>query len=270
MEKKNAYEAISLRQKAEVRFKEKHSKKAATLTESETLKLLYELELHQIELEIQNDELRLAVHKAETANTLYDFSPAGYFTLDRDGAIFQLNLNGTKLLGLDRSFLVNSNIRTSISPDTLPVFIDFLKNVFKTNSKETCEVRLVTNGNPSHFVHLEGCLTPDEQKCLVTAVDISGQKQVEDQLLYRNILLSSQQEASLDGILVVDENKTIISYNRRFVELMGIPQALIENSADEPVLRFVTDQMVDPQQFIRNAQYLYDHRRETSKEELVL
>jgi len=100
--------------------------------------------------------------------------------------------------------------------------------------------------------------------------DITKRKRAEEKLLFRNVLLSTQQEASLDGILVVDEKNRILSYNRRFVELWGLPAKLVEDRADEPVLQFVTAQMADPPSFLQRVQYLYEHRRETSRDELVL
>ena len=93
---------------------------------------------------------------------------------------------------------------------------------------------------------------------------------MEEMLALKNVLLSTQQEASIDGILVVDENARILSYNRRFVELWGLPAKLVEDRVDEPVLQFVTAQMADPRSFLQRVQYLYEHRQETSRDELVL
>jgi len=92
----------------------------------------------------------------------------------------------------------------------------------------------------------------------------------EKELQFRNVILSTQQEASLDGILVVDENARIVSYNRRFIEMWGIPPELVENKDDEPVLRFVTGKAADPQSFFRRVQYLYEHRQETGRDEIPL
>jgi PAS domain S-box-containing protein len=107
---------------------------------------------------------------------------------------------------------------------------------------------------------------------LVTGViqDITTRKRAEEDLQFRNVLLATQQEVSIDGILVVDENAHILSYNRRFVEMMGLPPKLVEDRVDEPVLQFVTAQMADPQSFLQRIQYLYEHRQETSRDELVL
>ena len=156
MEKIFSPDITLLRQKAEAHFKKKQSdsyrtEKVANLNEnmerchnvSDHLKCIHELEVHQIELEMQNEELRLAIDKATTATTLYDFSPVGYFTLERDGTISEMNLNGAKMLGKDRSKLVNSNFKQFVSPDTLQEFRDFKKKAIETNIKQICEVKLV-------------------------------------------------------------------------------------------------------------------------------
>jgi PAS domain S-box-containing protein len=209
-EKKKSPETASLRHKAEEQLSKKLSEKRAPLTEADTQKLLHELEVHQIELEMQNEELQQAVNKAETATALYDFSPAGYFTLERDGNICQLNLSGATLLGLERSFLINSNFKLFVTPDTLPVYNDFFRKVFETNSKQTCEVWLTIEEKPTHFVHLEGIISGNDQKCLVTAVDITGRKQAEEELkrnydtqsALKSILAMSLEDINLDEFLI--------------------------------------------------------------------
>ena len=76
------------------------------------------------------------------------------------------------------------------------------------------------------------------------------QKQAEEERRFRDILLATQQEVSIDGILVVDENDRILLYNHRFIELWGLPAKLVEDRVDEPVLQFVTTQMTDPKSFL--------------------
>ena len=100
--------------------------------------------------------------------------------------------------------------------------------------------------------------------------DITKRKQAEMELHFRNVLLSTQQEASIDGILVVDEKARILMYNRRFVEMWGIPAKLVEDRVDEPVLQLAASQVADPRAFLQRVQHLYAHRQETSQDELIL
>jgi len=94
--------------------------------------------------------------------------------------------------------------------------------------------------------------------------------QVVQELELRNIILSTQQETSIDGILVVDEVATIISYNQRFVELFHIPTDMVSAKNDMPVLQLVTSQIADPESFLERVNYLYEHREEKSQEEILL
>jgi PAS domain S-box-containing protein len=100
--------------------------------------------------------------------------------------------------------------------------------------------------------------------------DITEQKRAENEISFKNILLLTQQETSLDGILIVDENAKIINFNRKFIEIWGIPEDLIVSRIDKPVLQFATGQLVDPEMFLARVRYLYDHKDEKSFEELLL
>ncbi len=173
-----------LRQKDEQRLPKTHDLKSLSHSEIDKLKLLHELEVHQIELEMQNEELQMAVDKAETATALFDFAPAGYFTLNKQSAVCQLNLSGAKLLGKERSGLVNQNFKKFIAPDFLPVFDDFHRKVFESFLKQTCELRLTRNATLSIFVHLEGIISENDQKCLLTAVDITERKNYEKEIIH--------------------------------------------------------------------------------------
>ena len=101
-------------------------------------------------------------------------------------------------------------------------------------------------------------------------IDISERKKAEAELQFRNILLSTQQEVSFDGILIVDENANILSYNKRFVEMWGVPEELVKNKVDEPVLQYVTNQIKEPAEFLKRVNYLYENKHEISWDELVL
>jgi PAS domain-containing protein len=170
-------DAKMLREKAEKRLNEKQKEVDRALLETDANKLLHELQVHQIELEMQNDELRQAYETAETAlkkyTMLFDLSPLGYFSLDSDGTICDLNFTGADMLGERRFSLINSNFKLFISDDSKPVFNSFFRKVYTSNSKESCEVVLGYNHKSLCRVYMEGVVTEDEQKCLISVVDIS-------------------------------------------------------------------------------------------------
>jgi len=167
-----------LRKKAEEQLRNKHKKADKPVIETDVKKLMHELQVHQIELEMQNEELHQAYETAETAlkkyTMLYDFAPMGYFTLESDGSICDLNFTGAEMLGDKRFSLVNSNFKLFISKDSQPVFNDFFSKVYSSYAKESCKVNLGYDNKPLCRVYMEGIVTEDEQICLLSVVDISG------------------------------------------------------------------------------------------------
>ena len=170
-------DAHNLRREAERQLNEKHRKNAESLKEADMNKLVHELQVHQIELEMQNEELRQAYEVAESVSKKYilvfELSLVGYFTLDSDGTICELNFTGAEMLGERRFSLVDSNFKLFVSEDSKPVFNTFFKKVYASSVKESCEVLLGYNDKPLCSVYMEGVVTGDDQKCLLSVVDIS-------------------------------------------------------------------------------------------------
>lgn len=224
----------SLRQKAEAQLEVKnsytkthqgfttvkHAPKRSKDKESEieTIILLHELEVHQIELEMQNEELKLAVEKAATATALYDFAPAGYYTLSRDGNICQLNLSGANLLGKERSGLIDSHFSQFLSPESLPVFNDFFRNIFQTNTRQVCELWLLLQENSSFFIHLEGIVDENPEKCLLTAVNITEHKRAEQIITESEANLNSLVNNRDESIWSIDSDYNFVIFNKFFLD----------------------------------------------------
>lgn len=91
----------------------------------------------------------------------------------------------------------------------------------------------------------------------------------QEELLRSNAMLKAQQEAALDGILVIDENRQITSYNQRFCQLWQIPPQLAETGDEGRLLNEMLSQLQNPQQFLAEAEYLYAHPTETSYAEVT-
>ena len=91
----------------------------------------------------------------------------------------------------------------------------------------------------------------------------------QEELLRSNAMLKAQQESAIDGILVIDENRQIASYNQRFCELWQIPEHLIQAADQQQVLKWLQSQLEHPQEFQRKAEYLYAHSTETSYDEFT-
>jgi signal transduction histidine kinase len=103
-----------------------------------------------------------------------------------------------------------------------------------------------------------------------TTSDITDHMRVEEEMGLKNVLLTAQQEVSIDGILAVDGDDKVILFNRRFVDLWNIPLELIQSSLDTPLLQWAQGLVADPDAFMDKVRHLYDHRRETSRDEVAL
>jgi len=178
MKKDNNSKAKILRQKAVEILNKKLPNMVLQLSDDEVIKLIYELEVHQIELEMQTEELMRAKEQvAELAiqkyARLFDFAPFVYFTLTKEGEIMEVNLFGGEFLGNSRPLLKNIPFSIFISKDTLPIYNRFLEKVFKSNTIENCELTLLTIGSLPMHVQLTAVVAKNATFCLVTLFNIS-------------------------------------------------------------------------------------------------
>ena len=162
-------------------------------------RIIHELAVYQIELEMQQDELLQARAELEESldcyTQLYDFAPLGYLTLDREGTIRKANLAGSKLLGVNRSRLKGDRLGRFIAVESLAAYNTMLERVFSTREHGSCEAMLQRDGASSssadpfvssngavlysHTVRIDAVISNDGQEYQVVLSDISMQKQVE-------------------------------------------------------------------------------------------
>ncbi len=257
--------ATRLRQKAEELLKKKSSKTASHISEIETLKLIHELEVHQIELELQKEELRRANKLTKVAGEkyveLFDFAPTGYFTLSQEGKIFELNLFGSKMLGKERQFLKNNQFGFFVSEDTKPIFNHFLNKAFNSKTRVECEITLSTTGNSTIYVHLAGSVNDNGEQCFVTMVDITERKLAEETLRESELKFRTVADNTCDWEYLQDEYHRIIYMSPSCTRITGYtPNEFISN----PVLlqKIVNPEDVDL--FVSHFDniFSYDHRND--------
>ena len=168
------------------RTAESQEGEAAAPTKEDALRLLHELQVHQIELELQNEELRGSRAEVEAGleryTDLYDFAPVGYVTLGRDGSIRQLNLAGASMLGAERARLSGRRFGDFVGEADRGVFQAFLEKAFALQAKEVCELALRNEGQGPQYVQLTATAAQDGQECRVVLADITARRQAEAQV----------------------------------------------------------------------------------------
>jgi PAS domain-containing protein len=135
------HKTSSLRKRAE-EFLNKHPEAIKEIASVDVKKLVADLHVHQIELEIQNEELRRAQLELEASrdrySDLYDFAPVGYATVSEKGLILQANLACAAMLGIERGAMIRKPFSRFITKDDQDVFYLHQKKLFETKAKQTC------------------------------------------------------------------------------------------------------------------------------------
>jgi PAS domain S-box-containing protein len=214
----NLTDAEILRQKAEEQLKKQQSNVSSLSSENDLRKLAHELQVHQIELEMQYEQLKQAKEESDSSTQkyteLYEFAPSGYFTLTKLGEIIGLNLHGARLLGKEHLLLINRRFGSSVSDQTKSIFNNFLDKIFSSKGNESCEVTLLVGGkNSPTYVYLTGHTIGNDEYCQINAVDITELKKAEQELAQKNIALSKLNRFALElSNLSSDSNlETIIA-----------------------------------------------------------
>jgi PAS domain S-box-containing protein len=153
-------------------------------------RLLHELRVHQIELEMQNEELRRVQWELEAArdkySDLYDFSPVGYFSIGKKGMISAANLTGCAMLGVERGSLIGKPFSHFVHEDDQDIYYHHRKRLLKTKSPRSCELRLKRKDGSQFWAQLQCIVVRDDEggfdRIRTAVTDISEAKHLEIQL----------------------------------------------------------------------------------------
>ena len=178
-----------LRRLAEEGSRERATETARTMAEQDYQGLVHELQVHQIELEMQNEELRMAQGQLGESlakySDLYDFAPVGYFTSNRDGLIQEANLTFAAQIGIERGRLIDTPLWLYVTAPDRAKLRSHLDQVFKTDERRACELRLQRPSGPECYVQLDSIrvLNVDgAESCRTSVTDISIRKEAEGEL----------------------------------------------------------------------------------------
>ena len=179
-----------LRRLAEEKAGANDAQPPKTLSPEEAGRLLHELQVHQIELEMQNEELRRAQGELEASRAryfdLYDLAPVGYFTLSEQGLILEANLTGAGLLGWGRRDLTKQPISHYILPEDQDIYYRHRRQLLETGTPQECELRMLRADAAPFWARLESTVAQDGESgdsvCRVVVSDINARKQAEENL----------------------------------------------------------------------------------------
>ena len=224
-------ERQALRQRAEARFSVQPAPPSAEQLAQMPLAmqhLLHELQVHQIELEMQNDELRRTQIALDTARAdyfdFYDLAPVGYCAVNDQGLIAQANLTMAHLMGLTRGVLVAHPFSEFVCAQDQDAFYLFREKLLKTGESLSCELRITSKGGAPFWVNLVALAVPaaDGSRVLRMVVnDITERKQADDKLQLAASVFSQTNE----GIMVTDVQGNILEVNDAFTHITGYARA---------------------------------------------
>ncbi len=182
-------DAVALRQRAEeqaTRAEAASRVNGGDLSAAETGRLLHELRVHQIELELQNEELRRAQVELGASQAryfdLYDLAPVGYCSLNAAGLISEANLTAAGLLGVARSALVKHPLSRFVLKADQDIYYQHRRRLLETRTPQTCELRLVRQTGETFWARLAATVAQDDGGAPVSRLvisDITAQKQAE-------------------------------------------------------------------------------------------
>lgn len=207
----------ALRRRAERRLREQPAKPMRVADHAHAQRTLQELQIHQIELELQNEELRLTKAEVDAGlekyTDLYEFAPVGYFTLSTDGTIQQVNLTGTSMIGVQRSRLVGQRFGLLLAPAQRSVFNAFLNQVFDGDARHSADFELSRPDLPPLIVNISAKRQGNGMECHTVMLDITARKKVEDILRRNEALFSALLAQAPFGVFVVDDQMRLIQVN---------------------------------------------------------
>ena len=228
----------ALRQQAETLLCEESGlspARSGALLPEDTQRMLHELRVHQIELEMQNEELRQAQVVLDTTRAryfdLYDLAPVGYCTLSEAGLILQSNLTAAALLGLPRGALESQAISRFILKADQDIYYLHRKQVFATGDSRVCELRMVRADGTTFWAHLASAVAQEPGGTAVLRVvlsDVSERKLAEaERASFAQVLQDKNTELERARLLAETANRAKSEFVSRMSHELRTPLSAI-------------------------------------------
>lgn len=219
---------LSDEDKREIRRKAEYLASSSThgLGADDPERAIYELRVHQIELELQNEELQKTQNELQSSReeyeSLFENAPIGYFIVDKHGVIEKANITGAKILGADRYYLHRKPFIVFLPQENHSRFFEHIRHVFSRGTRQTIDLQITSRSGERRWVRFESRLQPREglpDRCLSGVLDITERKHMEDDLLLakedavkankaKNVFLANMSHeirTPMNGILAMSE-----------------------------------------------------------------
>ena len=268
----------ALRQRAEALLQAK-PQALGNIAPQDIQKLIHELQVNQIELEMQNEELRRVQQQLAQARDkyvdLYDFAPIGYFTLDKNALVVDANLAGADLLRVEKRSLINSSFTHFIALDFQDSFYFHHRRLVETATRQTCELKLLKNDRTEFYGLLESIAVPDAEgnfREFRTAItDLTTQYQIdlalrESEEKYRQLF-----ENDSDAVMIFDaETRQFEDANQATLDLYGYSKEefltlnVEDISAEKEKTRSQVKKITDDQAFFKRVSLRYFKKKDNT------
>ena len=249
----------SLREKAEqLLLTDKNSTKQVKMMEVK--RLFHELQVHQLELEMQNDELQITTvaleHQQTNFSNLFELAPVGYFVTNQTGLIQNVNYAGLKLLDDDKSNLVGKPFILNIFQEDRDGFYIYFRKLFASPEAKSCDIRLTDRNKQILNVQIDGIAlrnTPANPIYYLTITDFTAKQAAEQKLKETHQTLEMALDASLTGIWEIDIVSGKIYLDDFCLKLFGFGQGIFDGQYETLFSRILLQDRKSVEHEIRKA-----------------
>ena len=198
----------------------------AGMSPDDIKRMIHELQVHQMELKLQNEELLQSqtelAHSRDQLNDLFEFAPVGYLTLDSHGVIFRANLTATKMFGLERTKVIGRKLTDFVGPGSQDECFRHLQEVFSGDEKCNCELTMFLGGKSERLAQLEsqvvGRSDIQHRQCRAALIDITEQREATEWMIQAKRLRAMVENLPA-GAVFVDHDR--IEINQGVEEMTG-------------------------------------------------
>lgn len=191
--------------------------------------LLHELQVNQIELEMQNNQLREVQQQLEESRDryadLYDNAPVGYMTLDENGVVLEINLTGAAMLGIERLNIVGRPFMVRLADTSINIFAGHLKQAFTSHENTLAELQVRVGKVAFHILTLESVVMRGETRlCRTVMRDITLRHKIASELQVNRAAQDALLKTIPALVFYIDDNQRVLNVSQTFSDFVGQPR----------------------------------------------